>query len=612
MQAVTGSAVKPIGEENIPKPGERVLSKYRVERVIGEGGMGVVLAIRHTDLGELFAMKLLRPSSAERPGATARFVREARAAARLRSDHVARVYDVGTLPTGTPYMLMEHLDGLDLASILAAHGPLKHPDVVDYIGQALDAIGEAHSLGLVHRDLKPGNLFLSAKPSGAASLKVLDFGISKELFVEEGAPSMTQSGDLVGSPYYMSPEQMRGARDVDTRADIWALGVIMYELLTDTVPFPGKTSTQVCSAVLEGPLPSIRALVPDLPDELASIVSKCLRRERAQRFESAEDLSQALARVPRSFDGSRSSRTRKLITASRPPPSAGKASLASITLTRSALTRTSPGLGGSVEEKRSAAYDGRAEPATPPRGVEKRDPAASGGARSLPEPPSAPSAAPESSLPENGELESASIEHAAPDGGARSEGRDDSLPDSLPRASLPGVSEVPAGELDEVAGLPKRSSIGVWALSATAVVLAAGVLVYVLGGSKPPRTDPAASPSSPHAAPIAPAAGPSNGASTATSSEAAEHGAKSDSASAPSSSPLPASATSSPTSTLAAHPAGAAASTSASASHAAPKPSSSAPAASASSATAKSPSAPPPDKPAEAPKPPENAHEGIY
>ncbi len=296
--------MRPAGEHGIPRPGEIVLSKYRVERVIGEGGMGVVLAVRHVDLGELFAMKLLRSSFARRAGASARFMREARVAARLRSDHVARVYDAGTLDGGAQYMLMEHLEGLDFASALSTHGPLPCTDVLDYLAQALEAIEEAHSLGLVHRDLKPSNLFLTARPSGATSVKVLDFGISKEL-VPDGHPSplATQSGDLLGSPYYMSPEQMRGSRDVDTRADIWALGVITFELLTQKVPFPGETATQVCSAVLEGQTPSLRSLRPDVPEGLVAIVSRCLERDREKRFQSAAQLALALRGVADELSG---------------------------------------------------------------------------------------------------------------------------------------------------------------------------------------------------------------------------------------------------------------------------------------------------------------------
>ncbi len=469
---MTENAVK--SQPRVPQPGEVVLSKYRVERVIGEGGMGVVLAIRHIELGELYAMKVLRPACAERDGASARFMREARAAARIRSDHVARVYDVGGLESGAPYMLMEHLAGLDLAAILAANGPLPPGDVVDYVGQALDAIGEAHSLGLVHRDLKPGNLFLSAKPSGATSLKVLDFGISKEMVVEEGLPSMTQSGDLVGSPYYMSPEQMRGARDVDTRADIWALGVIMFELLTDSVPFPGKTSTQVCSAVLEGELPSLSDIAPQVPDELVQIVSKCLRRERAERFESAEELESALARVPRTFDGSRSNRARKLVEAPRAASSRGRASLASITLTKSASVRkTQSGIGNALRESSVSLVDRRADPETTPC---QSDGCEVSGASSAAIPTLERASAPGKAAIATGDV--APTGDGSPPSSGRTGPKSDI--DSAPRASLPGVSELANDVVVEGRKTGRIASKGVWIGSMVAAMMAAAALVYVL------------------------------------------------------------------------------------------------------------------------------------
>jgi serine/threonine-protein kinase len=476
-------------EQALPAPGELVLSKYRVERVIGQGGMGVVLAVRHVDLGELFAMKVLRPSVKDKPGAAARFVKEARAAARLRSDHVARVYDVGTLDAsspiaGTPYLLMEFLEGLDLSSILAAHGPMPAGDVVDYVSQALDAIGEAHSLGLVHRDLKPGNLFLAAKPSGVATVKVLDFGISKDLDEESG--SMTQSGDLIGSPFYMSPEQMRGSRDIDTRVDLWALGVIMFELLSDTVPFPGKTSTQVCSAVLEGPIPSIRALVPDVPEELAAAIAKCLRRNRDERFASAEELVGALARVPKTFDGSRSSRTKRLLG----PPSSGRNAVAAISLTKSAITISRPPAAGAREERATTGRDRRADPSTPPRGLASKD----------------PRAADETESPLDAEALAALSESARI--AATAKGTRESAPDSLPRRSLPGVSEVPNGPAIDAEGTP-RDKPRIALVATLVAVAAAAIAIFVVMGGGGQKTGGAGSASPPERSRIEPSPAPS-------------------------------------------------------------------------------------------------------
>ncbi|MFO0613458.1 MAG: protein kinase [Polyangiaceae bacterium] len=289
------------------KPGDVVLGKYRVERTLGEGGMGIVLAIRHAELDELFAMKLMKPGVAKQPGGVERFLREARAAAKLQSDHVARVYDVGRLDLvsggdGTPYMLMEHLSGCDLHTLLATHGRFSASEVAAFLLQAIDAITEAHALGIVHRDLKPENLFIARRPNGTTTLKVLDFGISK--IVRPDAPGTTHTSNLVGSPYYMSPEQMRGSKDLDHRTDVWAMGVIAYELLTDRVPFPGESVTEVCASVLEGEPPPIQRLAPDVPDAFVQIVSRCLQRKPADRFQSSDDLAAALRRVARDLGAS--------------------------------------------------------------------------------------------------------------------------------------------------------------------------------------------------------------------------------------------------------------------------------------------------------------------
>ncbi|MFO0619257.1 MAG: protein kinase [Polyangiaceae bacterium] len=275
--------------------GALLLNKYRVERLIGRGGMGCVAAVRHVDLGELFAMKVLLPEIAQRPGAVERFVREARAAARLKSDHVVRVVDVGTLDTGSPYLVMEYLEGKDLATLLEERGTLSPRQVVDFTLEALDAISEAHANGIIHRDLKPSNLFVSVRKNQQLLLKVLDFGISKELNPRDQAT--THSAGLMGSPYYMSPEHMRSAKRVDARTDVWSLGIIMYELLSGTIPFDGETPTEVCSAVLEQPLPSLLERAPHVPLELVTIVERCLRRSADERFASSAELAAALKTV---------------------------------------------------------------------------------------------------------------------------------------------------------------------------------------------------------------------------------------------------------------------------------------------------------------------------
>ncbi len=247
------------------QPGDVLAGKYRVERVLGVGGMGVVVAALHLELDQRVALKFLLPSVAARPEAVARFSREGRAAAKIRSEHIARVSDVGTLDSGAPYIVMEYLDGRDLSAIVEKSGPLPIHVAVDYVLQASMALAEAHVAGIVHRDLKPSNLFLARQPDGTEIIKVLDFGISKSLAASpdasrEGA-AITKTTDIFGSPLYMSPEQLKDARAVDARADLWALGVILYEIITGKAPFDRRSVAEVFGAILhEKPLPLLSVL----------------------------------------------------------------------------------------------------------------------------------------------------------------------------------------------------------------------------------------------------------------------------------------------------------------------------------------------------------------
>jgi serine/threonine-protein kinase len=276
-------------------PGDVLLGKYVVERVIGAGGMGVVVAVKHRDLQELYAMKFMLPAALANEQAVDRFVREARAAAKLKSEHVAKVHDVGRLENGSPYMVMEHLTGRDLEATLQVQGPLTPDVAATYVLQACDAIAEAHEAGIVHRDLKPANLFLTKRANGSPCIKVLDFGISKSIS-EEQMNSMTKTSAIMGSPYYMSPEQMRSSKNVDGRTDIWALGVILYQLSTGRVPFPGETITEVCSGVLADEPASLTSF-PGIPEAFDGIVRRCLQKNPATRFANARELASALAVV---------------------------------------------------------------------------------------------------------------------------------------------------------------------------------------------------------------------------------------------------------------------------------------------------------------------------
>ena len=282
-------------EPPVNAPGSRIAGKYRVVRLLARGGMGTVLLVEHELLRQPAAIKLLQPR-APSPDATERFLREARAAAMLRSDHVVRVFDVGTLEDGTPYLLMEYLEGHDLAAELSQQGRVPLADAVDYLLQAIEAVAEAHDVGVIHRDLKPGNLFLTRKPSGARSLKVLDFGISK---VVPGvgripAAAMTTDETLLGSPAYMSPEQIKTPRDVDARTDVWSLGVVLHEMITGRPAFAGETVWAMLSRILTDDVPPPSTLAAELPAALDEVLKRCLARDRAARYPSVLALREAL------------------------------------------------------------------------------------------------------------------------------------------------------------------------------------------------------------------------------------------------------------------------------------------------------------------------------
>jgi serine/threonine protein kinase len=232
--------------------GETLAGKYRIERVLGEGGMGVVVAATHLQLEQLVAIKFLLAAAVKNEELVTRFAREARVLAKLDGEHVGRVIDVGQTDDGSPYMVMEYLDGRDLEKELEARGALPIAEAVDYVLQAIEAIAEAHNHGIVHRDLKPANLFLARKTNGGTSVKVLDFGISKNTKEDVRESGLTKASAVMGSPLYMSPEQLSRASDADQRSDVWSLGVILYELTTTKLPFDGDSMPQLLTAVLHG------------------------------------------------------------------------------------------------------------------------------------------------------------------------------------------------------------------------------------------------------------------------------------------------------------------------------------------------------------------------
>jgi len=272
--------------------------KYRIEKVIGRGGMGVVVSARHLALDELVAIKFLTEQALFNEEAIARFEREARASVKIKSEHVVRVHDVGRLSSGAPYMVMEFLAGEDLAQRLETRGPLPVDQAVDFVLQACMALAGAHGAGIVHRDIKPGNLFCVLGSDGQLTIKVLDFGISKLNPVGggEGSMSVTKTASVMGSPLYMSPEQVQSAKDVDARTDVWALGVVLFELISGRVPFFGESFGEVAIKIATQPLPLLTEYRRDIPPGLDAVLRTCLAKDRKARFASVAELAAALQR----------------------------------------------------------------------------------------------------------------------------------------------------------------------------------------------------------------------------------------------------------------------------------------------------------------------------
>jgi eukaryotic-like serine/threonine-protein kinase len=276
------------------KPGDVLVGKYRVERVLGAGGMGMVVAAHHIQLDEKVALKFLLSTTVHSPEAVTRFLREARAAVKIKNEHVARVTDVGQLEDGSPYIVMEYLDGSDLSQWLKQHGSLPFEQAVDFVLQACEALADAHALGIVHRDLKPANLFCVQRSDGRLSIKVLDFGISKVTTPGAAGHDMTRTNALMGSPLYMSPEQMQQSKGVDARTDIWSLGVILFELLSGRPPFTAEAVTELAIKVAVEPAPPVSVYRVDAPEGLERIIARCLEKDRGRRFQSVGELAMAL------------------------------------------------------------------------------------------------------------------------------------------------------------------------------------------------------------------------------------------------------------------------------------------------------------------------------
>ena len=278
------------------QPGTVLRGKYRVERVLGAGGMGVVVLATHLRMSQLVAIKVLRPEARGNDDVVLRFAREARAASKLRGEHAVRILDVDDSETGDPFLVMEYLEGSDLQHHLETNGALAVETAAGFMLQVCEGIAEAHAAGIVHRDLKPSNLFLTTRPDGSSLIKILDFGISKA--TEPEAPGdflVTKPATAIGSPAYMSPEQLKGAADVDARTDIWSLGVVFYQLLTNALPFEATTTAALAARIAADPPTPLRERGPEVPEAVEQVVLSCIEKERARRFADIAAFARALA-----------------------------------------------------------------------------------------------------------------------------------------------------------------------------------------------------------------------------------------------------------------------------------------------------------------------------
>jgi serine/threonine-protein kinase len=339
--------------EQAAKPGDVLCGKYRVERVIGTGGMGVVMEAWHLQFEERVALKFLSTPLAKSDEAVARFEREARVLFKIKSPHVCRVLDVGKTDAGAPFLVLEFLEGDDLANKLVDRKAMAVEDAVDYIVQACDAVGEAHCRGIVHRDIKPENLFLSRAADGSLRIKVLDFGLSKMASSDSTGPRqrvLTNTEQAMGTPHYMSPEQWLSARDVGPASDQWSLAVILFELLAGVPPFDGEQLAHICSQVLHGALPSLTERRPNVAIDLEQALRRALDKDPNARFGNLGQFAAAIARFGRSDSRSISERIARMFEqadALLQSAELSRASFASIALPNP--RQSSPGPGASQQ-----------------------------------------------------------------------------------------------------------------------------------------------------------------------------------------------------------------------------------------------------------------------
>ncbi len=276
------------------QPGEIIAERYRLERELGRGSMGTVWSAVHVTLGQRVAIKLIAAEHVESPEARLRFSNEAKAAARLKSRHVVQVYDDGQTDEGMPYIVMEYLDGETLEEKIDRTGDLPLAEAVRITSHVGRALARAHAQGIIHRDLKPANIFLSKSEDDELGwiAKVLDFGVAK--LTGQGDASQTKTGTLVGTPLFMSPEQIRGASHVDQRADLYSLGMVFYNMVSGKFAFDAPSYSDVLIHICMSPLPDLKEVAPWIPDAVRSWYVKACARDAGERFQSADEMVEAL------------------------------------------------------------------------------------------------------------------------------------------------------------------------------------------------------------------------------------------------------------------------------------------------------------------------------
>ena len=301
--------------ETIAAPGDVLAGKYTIVRPLAEGGMGAVFEARDEELGRRVAIKLLK---ADNEKAVARFQREAKIAASLESEHAVRVFEVGATESELPFLVMEYLEGRDLGQELAERERLPVSEAVGLVLEVCEAVAEAHERGIVHRDLKPSNLFLHRRLDGSVRIKVLDFGISKPMDPSVASDAQfTETGATLGTPLYMSPEQLRNPRDADARTDLWALGLILYEAVAGELPWELDSLQSLGARIATEPPKSLRAIAPDAPEELETIVERCLEKKPERRYQSVVAFAEAVAPLGPTDASALLERIRSLTGASR-------------------------------------------------------------------------------------------------------------------------------------------------------------------------------------------------------------------------------------------------------------------------------------------------------